>query len=93
MTTHICNKNQQNIYKNVCNCTQGNKLDIVGEGEDKGEGTAGQGLAVSLTSHYQFHLLQRHLDISQLITPESSPLHIASSQTQTENLWFPGASH
>ena len=33
-----------------------------------------------------FHLLHRHLDISQVITAESSPLHIASSQTRTGNL-------
>ena len=35
--------------------------------------------------------LHRHLEISRAITPESSPLHIASSQTRTENLWFPSA--
>ena len=27
-------------------------------------------------THYHFHPLQRHLDISQSITAESSPLHI-----------------
>ena len=32
-----------------------------------------------LTPNYQFHLLQRHLDISRAITAEKSPLHIASS--------------
>ena len=41
---------------------------------------------------YHFHLLQRHLDISQAITPEHSPLHIGSSQTRTRNLWFPSGS-
>ena len=38
------------------------------------------------------HPLQRHLDISLVITAESSPLQIASSRIQTENLWFPSAS-
>ena len=35
----------------------------------------------SLTPHYHFHPLHRHLDISWVITAESSPLHIASSRT------------
>ena len=47
---------------------------------------------ISLTPHYYFHPLHRHLDISWVITAESSPLHIASSRTRTENLWFPSAS-
>ena len=33
-----------------------------------------------------------HLDISQAITAESSPLHIASSWTENRNLWFPRTS-
>ena len=37
------------------------------------------------------HPLHRHLDISWAITAESSPLHIASSQTRTRNLRFPSA--
>ena len=37
---------------------------------------------------YHFHPLHRHLDISQVINVEISPLHIANSQTQTGNLWF-----
>ena len=41
--------------------------------------------ATSLTL-YHCHLLHRHLDISWVITAESSPLHIASSRTRTENL-------
>ena len=53
--------------------------------QEKGEG-------ISLTPHYHFHPLHRHLDISRVITAESSPLHIASSRTQTGNLWFPSAS-
>ena len=44
---------------------------------------------ISLTHHYQFHPLHIHLHISRTITAESSPLHIASSRTQTGNLWFP----
>ena len=39
--------------------------------------------AICLTSLYHFYPLHRHLDISQTITAESSPLHIASSRTQT----------
>ena len=45
-----------------------------------------------LTSLYQVHPLHRHVDISRVITAESSPLHIASSQTRIGNLWFPSAS-
>ena len=45
--------------------------------------TAGEGEGISLTPHYHFHPLHRHLDISRAITAESSPLHIASSQTRT----------
>ena len=47
---------------------------------------------ISLTPHYHFHPLHRHLDISRVITAESSPLHIASSRTPTGNLWFPSTS-
>ena len=55
-------------------------------------GLQGKGEGISLTPHYHFHPLHRHLDISRAITAESSPLHIASSRTQTGNLWFPSAS-
>ena len=51
-----------------------------------------KGEVISLTPHYHFHPLHRHLDISRAITAESSPLRIASSQTRTGNLWFPSAS-
>ena len=34
--------------------------------------------------------LRRHLDISQAIMAETSPLHIASNRTGTGNLCFPG---
>ena len=46
----------------------------------------------SLTPHYHFHPLHRHLDISRTITAESSLLPIDSSRTRIGNLWFPGAS-
>ena len=46
----------------------------------------------SLTPLYHFHPLQRNLNISRAITAESSPLHIASSQTRSWNIWFPTAS-
>ena len=36
---------------------------------------------ISLSLHYHFHSLLRHLDISQAITMESSPLHIVNSWT------------
>ena len=52
--------------------------------QEKGEG-------ISLTPHYHFHRLHRYLDISRAITEESSPLHIGSSWTRTENFWFPNA--
>ena len=55
-------------------------------------GLQGKGEGISLTPHYHFHPLNRYLDISRAITAESSPLHIASSQTRTGNLWFPSAS-
>ena len=43
--------------------------------------------AISITPLYHFYSLHRHLDISWVITAESSPLHLASSRTQTGNLW------
>ena len=51
----------------------------------------GKGKGISLTSHYHFHPLHRHLDINRAITAESSHLHIGSSRTRTGNLWFPSA--
>ena len=54
-------------------------------------GPQGKGKGISLTSHYHLHPLHRHLDISRVITAESSPLHIESSRTRTGNLWFLGA--
>ena len=55
-------------------------------------GLQGKGESISLTPHYHFHPLHRHLDISREIAAESSPLHIASSRTRTWNLWFPSIS-
>ena len=49
-------------------------------------GLQGKGEGISLTPHYYFHSLHRHLDISWAITADSSPLHIDSSQTQTGSL-------
>ena len=40
----------------------------------------GQGEGISLTPHYHFHPTQRHLDISPVITAESSPLYIGGSK-------------
>ena len=55
-------------------------------------GLQGKGEGISVTPHYHFYPLHRHLDISRATTAESLPLHIASSQTLTGNLWFPSAS-
>ena len=52
----------------------------------------GKGEDISLTPHYHFHPLHKHLDISGAITAESSSLHIGSTRTRTGNLWFPSAS-
>ena len=56
--------------------------------------TAGEGVGYFFNSSlrfYHFHPLHRHLDISRAITAESSPLHLSSSWTRTENLWIPSA--
>ena len=54
-------------------------------------GLQGKGKGISITPHYHFHPLHRHLDISKTITTESSPLQIGSSRTRTGNLWLPSA--
>ena len=51
-------------------------------------GLQGKVESIPLTPHYYFYPLHRHLDISRAITAENSPLHIASSQARTGNLWF-----
>ena len=45
----------------------------------------GKGEGISLTPHYHFYPLHRHLDMSRTITAESLPLRIASSRTRTGN--------
>ena len=45
-------------------------------------GLQGKKEGISLTPHYHFHPLHRHLDISRTITAKSSPLHIGSSRTR-----------
>ena len=55
-------------------------------------GQQGKGEATSLIPLYHFHPLHRHLNISRLITAESSPLHLASKRTLTGNIWYPSAS-
>ena len=47
-----------------------------------------KGEAISLIPLYHFHPLHRHLDISQTITTECSPLHIPKSRTRTKNFSF-----
>ena len=55
-------------------------------------GLQGNREGISLTPHYHFHPLQKHLDIGRAITAGSSALHIASSRTRTGILWFRSAS-
>ena len=50
-------------------------------------GQQGKGEAVSLTPFYNFHPLQRHLNINRTITAKRPLLHIASSRTKTGNIW------
>ena len=54
--------------------------------------TAWEREGISLTPHYPFHLLHRHLDISWAITAKSSLLYIVSCRNRTRNLWFLRAS-
>ena len=51
-------------------------------------GLQGKREGISLTPHQHFHPLHIHLNISQAIAPESSPLHVGSSRTRTGNLRF-----
>ena len=55
-------------------------------------GLQGKGEGISLTPHYHFHPLHRHLDIGWVIMADSSPLPIGISRTRTGNLWFLSAS-
>ena len=45
-------------------------------------GLQGKKEGISLTPHYHFHPLRRHLNISRTITAESSTMHIGSNWTQ-----------
>ena len=54
--------------------------------------TAGEGGGHFFNSSLPLPSASQTLSISRAITAESSPLHIASSRTQTGNLWFPSAS-
>ena len=58
-------------------------------------GLWGKGEDISLTSHYYFQLLYRHLDISWAISAESSPPCIANSWIQlgTFGSWVQVANH
>ena len=57
------------------------------------KGQQGKGEAISLTLLCHFRPLHRHLDISRVITAETTTLDIASSWTRTGNLCFRSASH
>ena len=52
----------------------------------KSHGRRGRERPIS-TPLYDFHSLNKHLDIKWRIAAESSPLHAASDRTQTVNLW------
>ena len=49
-------------------------------------GQQGKGESIS------FPPASQKLDITRVITAESSPLHITSGQNKTGNLWFPSTS-
>ena len=51
-------------------------------------GLQGKREGISLTPHYHFYPLHRHLGVSRAIAAESSLLHIASSRTRNENLYI-----
>ena len=56
-------------------------------------GQQGKREDIYLTPLYHLYQLHRHLDISRAVTAESSPQHIASSRTRTQNLRFSSTSH
>ena len=56
-------------------------------------GQQGKGEGIYFTPLCHFLPLHRHLDISRVITAESSPLNIASSRTRTGNLWLTVGKH
>ena len=52
----------------------------------------GTSIMKQLTPLYHLYCLHRNLDISPVITADSSPLHVASSRTQTGTFEFPSVS-
>ena len=72
------------LYKFKC------KFLIFLNSPDRQQGT---GETISLIPLYHFHQLYRHLEITQTITEESSPLHIATSRTLPGNLWVSSTSY
>ena len=48
----------------------------------------GKGEGISLTLHYHFDPLHRHVDISQAITAESSSLHILAARLEPTTFGF-----
>ena len=48
---------------------------------EKGEG-------IHLTPHCHFYPFHRHLDISEAVTAESSPMHIGSKWLITKSVFF-----
>ena len=55
-------------------------------------GLQGKEEGISLTFHNHFHLLYRHLDISQTISAGRSSLRVVRSWARAGNPWFPSAS-
>ena len=92
MMRQILVKTRKHIGKKVCQRHQGKAtfffIWVFFHNHSRITGYQGKGEGISLTPHYHHHPLHRHLDISQAITAESSPLHISSSRTWTGNLWF-----
>ena len=54
--------------------------------------TAGEGEGISLTPHYHFHPLHRHLGVGRYIAAESSPLQsLVSERKSLTTKLFPAA--
>ena len=51
-------------------------------------GQQSKGEAIFLTTLHHLHPLHWHLDISRVISAESSPLHIVNSWTRTKTFGF-----
>ena len=89
---NINSKHAWKMHKQRIATTSFFYVDFSFSGHSRITGPQGKGKGISLTCHYHFHLLHRHLDISRTITSEDSPLHKVNNRTQTGNLWFPSAS-